>query len=215
VAEVTIQIAATGNDGSDHPAYGWIVDVCYFGGTVSGTAPVAGVRFPAVNVPQGATIDSAVLTIVEHSVAAGSIANIHVRWYGHAIDDAPDWGAASLPSGITKTTAYADMDPATWVIETARNITVTSIIQEIINRAGWAANNDLRLALFNDGSTAENYAYFVDYSDGVPSYAAKLVINYTEAASSNIKTVNGLAKANVKTVNQLAIASVKTWGGLG
>jgi len=40
----------------------------------------------------------------------------------------------------------------------------------------------------------------------------KLVV--THAASSAIKTIDGLAKSSVKTVNGLAVASVKTWGGL-
>lgn len=35
-----------------------------------------------------------------------------------------------------------------------------------------------------------------------------------EAASSAVKTIDGLARASVKTVNDLAIASVKTWNGL-
>lgn len=41
-----------------------------------------------------------------------------------------------------------------------------------------------------------------------------IVYSIAPPASSNIKTVNGLAKASVKTYNGLAIASVKTFNGL-
>lgn len=47
-----------------------------------------------------------------------------------------------------------------------------------------------------------------------PGDTASVGIVLEPAASSAIKTINGLAKASVKTVNGLAIASVKTWNGL-
>lgn len=48
---------------------------------------------------------------------------------------------------------------------------------------------------------------------GTASARPLLTVDYT-APSTNIKTINGLAKASVKTVNGLAIASVKTRNGL-
>jgi hypothetical protein len=48
---------------------------------------------------------------------------------------------------------------------------------------------------------------------GTPRHALAAVA-VKEAATSAIKTINGLARASAKTVSGLAIASVKTWNGL-
>lgn len=42
----------------------------------------------------------------------------------------------------------------------------------------------------------------------------KITVYYTEAGSSVIKTVNGLAKASNGVITGVAIASVKTWNGV-
>jgi len=54
--------------------------------------------------------------------------------------------------------------------------------------------------------------YTEDYASVNP--APTLYITYTPAATTNIKSVNGLLKASVKSVNGLAIASVKSINGL-
>lgn len=52
-------------------------------------------------------------------------------------------------------------------------------------------------------------------ANGVGTPAANWIDSIgTAAPSSNIKTIDGLAKASVKTVDGLAIASVKSWNGL-
>lgn len=51
-------------------------------------------------------------------------------------------------------------------------------------------------------------------ADGSSNGPLNVVITYTEAASSSVKTFCGLANASIKTINGLTRASVKTVNGL-
>lgn len=53
-------------------------------------------------------------------------------------------------------------------------------------------------------------------ADGETVYIDVLyaVVTYSEAVSTGIATINGVAKVSVKTVKGLAVASMKTWNGI-
>ena len=135
----------------------------------------AGFRFQNVTVPQGATINSATLTFTaKNSVNETSFRG---RVYGDDVDDAPAWGASDSPKDVTTTTASTNWDPAAWVVDTEYGVTVTSIIQEIVNRGGWASGQDLRLVVHPDADSG-GWVSCYDYN-GSSAKATKLDIDYT------------------------------------
>lgn len=179
MAQWTGAIAADGDDGYQQYA-GWSAgSPVYFG--VDGSADTyGGVRFVNVTVPAGATITSAELTVMAVATV-NPTTGFTTQWHGDDVDDAAAFSSSSLPSGITETSAKVDFDPAEWAANTNYNIDVTTIVSEILGRAGWASGNDLRLVVHNDGGTvlARFYARETSTTD-----CARLTINYTEAASS-------------------------------
>ncbi|KKR05787.1 MAG: hypothetical protein UT34_C0002G0294 [candidate division WS6 bacterium GW2011_GWF2_39_15] len=163
---------------------GWTGNNEVGGGTWGSTAYEyhSGMRFQAINIPQGATISSALLQVYSQG-GNGTPSEVHARVYGDDVDDAPAWSSSDMPHEVTKTTAFVDFDPSSW--STGEWVTmpdVSSIITEIIGRASWATGNDLRLSVIDDGTTkppdqAENGIYWSDSSE---TNGAKLTIQYTQ-----------------------------------
>lgn len=75
-------------------------------------------------------------------------------------------------------------------------------------------SNDIDNSSPTAGGAKANYAnfYFVDH--GTAAYHPILTIDWTAGVSTDIKSIDGLAKASVKEVDGLAVASVKSWNGL-
>jgi hypothetical protein len=108
-----------------------------------------GVRFQTIAVPNGATINSATLTLRILNVVGqgGTTANINV--YGNDVDDAVAWSdPGNRVKEISKTTAF--VTKSSWNNDTDDSVAVTSIVQEIVSRPGWASNNDIAFGLFTN-----------------------------------------------------------------
>ena len=121
-----------------------------FSGT-SNYKMLAGARFQTIPIPQGASIVSATMT-VDVTVKSGSTITVNI--FGDDLDDAPAWGAGSRIQNITKTTATATFSKASTGTSA---VDVQSIVAEIIARAGWSSDNDMRFALTNtSGAQGDN-----------------------------------------------------------
>lgn len=136
-------------------------------------------RWDNVTIPQGATITSAYLTLVAYDNDTDAIQR---KIYGFDEDDTAT--LTSAPGGRTKTTAAVDWDiNGQTANQTQTSGDIKSIIQEIVNRAGWASGNALGMITVDDGSTTfkalQHYAY-----DGDSTKAAYLEINYSGASPS-------------------------------
>lgn len=179
--DITEPIAADADDGCTTNATTWTNEYHYYYGDV--LCPYydnwPGWRFTSVAVPQGATIDLANLKLnVNKAGGPGSLAGSFI--YADDVDDAAGWSSSSRPNQITKTTAK-------FTIGTSFNTTglktcdVTSIVQEIVDRASWVSGNDIRFAAL--AGTSERRAYFDDYAS-VLNTEAVLEIDYTEAGGA-------------------------------
>jgi len=172
--------AATADDGYEEAAASWAIYPLIVGDTYN-----AGIRFPSVTVPQGATITSATITLHAERFS-GTITNVHAIQKGDDVDDAAAWSSTSRPSQITPTTASGvDWDPTAWTSNAAYVLpAITDIVQEIVSRAGWASGNAMRFAILDDGSSASAYARGWEYGDGGgETYNPKLTIEYTEGGA--------------------------------
>ena len=140
--------------------------------TVSGTAQWAALRFTNITIPAAATIQSATLKVYVYDT---SFQSPDVDIYANKVANPTTLAATTnYISGLTKTTAKV-----TW---TATNIgtgwkspgDLKTVIQEIVNQAGWAAGNAMTL-IFDGLSTNGIRWYSYEYQ----SYPPELEITWT------------------------------------
>lgn len=115
--------------------------------TTGGARDYSGLRFQTLAIPAGATIVSATLTLnITENVGFGAGPNIKI--FGNDVDDAPAWHLTlNPPNDISKTTAFANL-AANTPRQLGKQIDVTTVVAEIVARAGWVTGNDLALVMF-------------------------------------------------------------------
>ncbi len=142
--------------------------------SVSTATHYLGVRFQNVTVSQGATINSATLTVSVPSAAFDTPNG--VTWYGELATNAAAF--TTTASDITNralttaTTVWSGSNIGTG----DKALTVTSIVQEIVNQGGWASGNAMAMLLYGVASCA---IQVTDYNTST-TLCARLAIDYTE-----------------------------------
>lgn len=138
-------------------------------------------RFETINVPQGATIQSAKIQLAFHSQINGTGQSVTIR--GEDTDDASS-AASSCSSfgGATRTSASV-----TWSFASGMSAgtfydttDISTIVQEIVDRTGWAANNDMQF-FFEDHTYVGSTNWLIDFRSKNytgTTYTPKLVIEY-------------------------------------
>lgn len=170
------QVAASADDALQS---GSTVNITGLNIRINGTTIWGGWRFQNVTVPQGATISDAYL---EFFVTSLDDPNLVI--YGEAADDAAAFAASSNDiSGRGRTTANYTWNQANVGALAFRSTgtgSLTSVVQEIVNRAGWASGNDMAFVLNGaTGGDVQIRAY-----DNVTTDAAKLTIVYTAGGAT-------------------------------
>jgi hypothetical protein len=139
-------------------------------------------RFPNATVPKNATINSAVLQgyflNTSYDSVALTLAGIAADNRGAftTTDTTPTWTTANVAVNISNVMTSGN---GFYTIAT-----VTGIVQEIVNRPGWASGNAIALGM-HSLTSGEMRIYAWDYSDN--TYGAKLIIDYTAAATGAAK----------------------------
>ncbi|RLA15042.1 MAG: hypothetical protein DRQ52_02760 [Gammaproteobacteria bacterium] len=110
---------------------------------------LVGLRFQRLDIPQGATITTAVLEV---RTAAAGADNLVTEISAHDTDDSPAFMASiNNLSTRTKTGAKVDWDLTTdpWAgaDENKQSVDISSVIQEVVDRGGWCGGNALALLL--------------------------------------------------------------------
>ena len=139
----------------------------------------AGVRWDGVTVPQAATIVSATAQFYTPSTTEGDIVG---DWYGEDVDDATTFAFGSnnisgRPRTTAKTTVNAAVGSVGWY-----SISVTSVVQEIVDRAGWSSGNALNLIF--DVASGCNWRFRTwDFAGN--AHGPKLDIDYTTGGATS------------------------------
>lgn len=129
-----------------------------------------GFRFQGIAIDQADTIDLSTFKIyMGYSMGSGGSGTI----YGYDTDDAAAWGTP-LPSTVTKTSASTSW-PAS-ASSGQKTFTVTSIVQEIVDRGSWGNGNDMSVFGISDAA-ANNGSQFADYPSS--GNHGRLEIDYT------------------------------------
>jgi hypothetical protein len=152
---------------------------------------IIGLRFTGLTIPQGATITSA---YIEFMAANGSTTASSLTIKGEAADYAATFSTKSKNiSSRAKTVASVAWSPETW---TAAKVYQTgelnTIVQEIVNRAGWTSGNSMAFIITGTGTrTAES-------NEGSSEAAPFLYVEYTTTYSAAIAE-----KSAVKPVDEM------------
>ena len=161
-----------------------------------------GWMWDGVTIPQGAIISSAIMTFYVSNVNGGTTAK--TIFYGEDVDSPAAFGntTAGKPEGRVHTTANVPVDFATadWTsVGYTVTLDVTAIVQEIIDRGGWASGNSLVIVATDNGSANTNYVGYATYNNA-SNKATKLDITYTTDVTTT-QTITGVARIQ-KVVNQ-------------
>lgn len=139
-----------------------------------------GLRFQDLNIPRGSTINAA---YVQFEAARTNTTTADFTIRGERSDNSvPFASTANNLSSRPITTAGVSWRPAGWTVGQAgaaqRTPDLTAIVQEIVNRTGWATGNALALIFGGTGTRGGQTV------EGKPSAAPLLHIEFTPPASS-------------------------------
>lgn len=158
------------------------------------TDRLAALRFPATGIPQGATITSATLTINITVATSADPTDAVLLVTGDDVDNSPALSDTHRPSsGWTNTTATATENN---LAVGATAIDVTSIVQEIVNRPGFAGG---ALAFKLGFSGSDNY-----WEINVTDYDADTLAN---VATLDVITAEGGGTVNTQTLTSSVVVS--------
>jgi hypothetical protein len=178
------QVGASSNDATASAAtIAWDYNNTYDAVNATRTNPLCGFRFTTVPIPQGATIDSASWTPYVYSSTTD---DPYCDIYGDDADSAADFSSGK-PEDRAYTTAAVSWIATAIGTGFVQSPDIASIVQEIVNRVGWASGNSLALLTIDPGV---NYAFTVyqwDYSDN--SRASKFNCTYTAGGASAIPAI--------------------------
>ncbi len=209
MATVTPKVAAGTDDGGTIGASGFInnPNTLRVGEDNNGDDYSTFIRLQVNDIPQGATINDATLKMIGNA-GDDSGPNATFDIYGEAADNPAAPTSQSDFDGRTRTTATTRAFEQTVATGTEYNFDVTAIVQEIVNRAGWAAGNYLIIFLDADTTatgTDDRVAY--DSYDGSTTNAPEIEIDYTAAGT----TVSpAIAEVNSATLDPVVVRSSLT-----
>ncbi|HAP63005.1 MAG TPA: hypothetical protein DCR93_27075, partial [Cytophagales bacterium] len=139
-----------------------------------------GMVFRGHGIPDNATITNAYVQFTADETA-NDAGTLYI--YGHDTDDSGGFSTSNGDiSGRSKTSASVSWNPSNWSSVGAagsaqRTPNLASVIQEIVNRGGYATGNDIGIIITGSGRrTAESY-------DGSSGSAPLLVVTYTTPLS--------------------------------
>lgn len=165
-------------------------------GEKAGSAQKVGFRFNWLGIPHGATIINASIQFTANLASSGA-SSLTIR--GQAADNAPTFSGSNFDiSNRTTTSASVLWSPPDWIAQgdqlpAEKTPDLTNLVQEIVNRPGWANGNSMAFIITGTG-TRMAYGY-----DGFACQAAVLHIEYDTApvAVNDAYTTDENAALNV------------------
>lgn len=139
---------------------------------------ITGMRFANTQIPPGATIATAKLRMFARSAAGDSI---NIKYQAEDADDSAALvNTSNNFSGRTMTTAAVTDTPAAWTNMAFNDSPeLKTLIQEVIDRPGWASGNALSIFIHDVASASRREVEAYDHASTDP---VELVITYTAGA---------------------------------
>ncbi len=169
-----------------------------------------GMRWTGITIPRGAAITAAWVQFTADE-AHTEATNLTLR--GQAVDNAPTFTTTARNISLrTRTTAAAAWSPLAWTANQAganqRTPDLSGVIQEIVNRSGWASGNALALIVTGtghrtadswDGSSASAPLLHIEYLTGPPPEAPPVArLSVAQIATPPLTvSANGAASSDI------------------
>jgi hypothetical protein len=175
-----------------------------------------GVRFPNVIVPQGATILKAELRLTAHA-DVGTGANVDTKVYAEDADDAAQFSNVTDYDARTPTAKVDWDDIASWSALQVYARDITTSVQAVIDRIGWASGNAL-VVFFedHDGASTQYHSRktYLTYGDTKSptlyvEYTLPGAVDYVEDLAS--QEAYGFVAAALKDVSITDSATLFEW----
>ncbi len=153
------------------------------GGTVGGG--YVGMRFNSINIPRGATIQSAHLEIVAPN---DEWSQLDMDIYADNTGNSQTFSDTSRPSQRPATThKVASSTNSNWLANVYTPLDeIASVVQEIINRSDWTAGNSL--SIITHGTGGQFVRKLIRSVDASNTFAPKLVITYSTSGGGTTPT---------------------------
>ena len=186
MASGTFYPAASADDGYTlgtnfyYPSY----DFLNFGNQGNFPTNAAYIRFATVAIPNGVTITSAFVRFTAY--ATNSTDPVNVNCHFEDVDDATQVTSAADYQSRSLTAAIAWNSVAAWTDGTTYDTpSLITILQAIVDRVGWAENNDLLFSIENNGTVYLDYrqASAIDYLSGAEK--AELHVEWADPPGSD------------------------------
>lgn len=173
--------------------------------TVDTANQIVGVRFRNVTVPRGATITSAHLQFTDKTGEDLNTGPIALTITGQADDNAAVFTTtASGLSSRPNTAASAGWSPPTWADADSgsdqRTPDLSAMVQEIVNRAGWASGNAMAFKITGTGTGSRRAWSHNGSSVRAPQLVVEWAVPTSLIASFQVATLGAFAATNL-TVN--------------
>lgn len=183
---MTVHNFALAASADDAQQQGTTVTINTNGITLSAGTHYAGFSFDtaADPIPQGTTITSATLTYYPSSTASD---NPDLTWKGHKVTNSAQFAttASELSNRYSGAPTTASVtDTGTNVGTGARTVNVTTIVQELINQAGWS--NTSRITFIAKGSSSVDLIIYA--WDSPTGTEASLAIDYSTGPAKAVLT---------------------------
>lgn len=181
-----------------HPAIGPLTSgnsVVYLGNIMAVGMNQAGFRFTGVTIPQGATIDDAVILFTRQAAAS---AETDMRFYCEDVDSADPHDTAAEFTGASTTTAFTEHDLNTFWTSASVSGVITTAVQEVIDRAGWVSGNDL-VVMVKEGTTTTVDINAAVYGGGTATSGDRpaIRINYTSGGGGGGSYYSGITPMTI------------------
>ena len=176
-----------------------------FFGTTPGYYYKPGWRFPSVVIPK----DSNILSATLYNIQTGTMSGGDVGYfYGTAVDNLAVWNATTnSPQTVARTTASTLV-----AMSGGPAVDVKTIVQEIVNRAGWVRGNALGIVGWPDGiATGTTYMTLNDFHTG-DSHGRLRVVWQQPPVSISINAATNLITASVGNETILLPVAVNVTG---
>lgn len=201
----------SGANTDDQHSYGTLFDLSYIWLRYTSAGSAGFIRFTNITIPAGSTITAAHLdwTSYHNESNAGAITKISA----HDVDDAavPADDAEFDTFRTQATTASTNYTIDAITSGTAyESADFTAVIQEVVDRVGWASGNDILLFFErNGGGNFGKYAHAYNVGDGRRPY---LDITWTAPATGYSNDIGGTAASSISEIGDTAWGDVAEIG---
>lgn len=204
-----VKSVSAGTDDAQEAATVMTTTATTIGASLDATTDWVGMRFTGVSVPKGATITSAFVSVVPSATTEDEPL---VTIYAEDVDNSATFttGALNITSRArTGSVAWSSANLAATGASYHNSPDLSSPLQTVINRAGWATGNPISVLV--QGGTTTTRDLTIEAFENAGNNPPQLTINYTYPAPAfELAASSNITASGENTTAQLSAPTGKT-----